>query len=116
VQCTEPELKVAYDAKLVADTAKLEAAVDAVKYGLPRLLVAHAKLTGPLQSAVKVWARTATDLSKSGAGAFSALGAQAMCVSGQVAAAFGAVADVNVSVSVSVEASASVGGAAGASM
>jgi hypothetical protein len=100
----------------VADTAKLEAAIGAIKYGLPRLLVVRAKLTGPVQRAVKVWARTAQDLSKSGAGAFKDLGAQAMCVSGQVAAAFSAVAEVNVSVSVSVEASASVGGAAGASM
>lgn len=116
VECTEPELKVNYDAKLVADTAKLEAAIDAIKYGLPRLLVAHAKLTGPVKRAATVWARTAKDLKNSGGRAFVSLGAQAACVTGQIAAAFGAVADVNVSVSVSVEASASVGGAAGAGM
>ena len=76
----------------------------------------HTKLTGPIQHAFKSWSRTAKKLSQSGASAFKDLGAQAMCVSGQIGAAFGAVADVNVSISVSVEASASVGGAAGASM
>jgi len=116
VECTPPELKVNYDAKLVADTSKLEAAIDAIKYGLPRLLVAHAKLTGPVKRAATVWARTAKDLKNSGGRAFVSLGAQAACVTGQIAAAFGAVAEVNVSVSVSVEASASVGGAAGAGM
>jgi hypothetical protein len=116
VECTEPELKVTYDAKLVADTAKLEAAIDAVKYGLPRLLVAHAKITGPVKRAVTIWARTAKDLKKSAGRSATALGVHFACVTGQLAAAVSAVAEVNVSVSVSVEASASVGGAAGAGM
>lgn len=114
-KCTEPELTVEFDAKLVAEKPKVEAVVDALKSGLPRLLMVSAKVRGPVSATVKTWSKAAKDLAQASGKLYSSLGEQASCVAGQLAAAAAMVTKVEASVSVSVEASASVSGAAGAS-
>jgi modification target Cys-rich repeat protein len=114
-ECTEPELNVDYDAKVVVDKPKVEAVAEALKTGLPKMISVSAKLRGPTALAVKTWAKTAKNLAQASGKLYSSLGDQATCVAGQLAAAAGMVTKVEASVSVSVEASASVSGAAGAS-
>jgi hypothetical protein len=114
-ECTEPELNIEFDAKVVADKPKVDAVVEALRAGLPRMLSISAKLTGPTALAVKTWGKTAKNLAQASGKLYSSLGDQATCVAGQLAAAASMVTKVEASVSVSVEASASVSGAAGAS-
>jgi hypothetical protein len=113
-ECTEPELNIAFDSKIVVDKPKVEAVVEALKAGLPKLLAVSVKARGPVALAVKGWGKTAKNLAQAGGKLYSSLGEQATCVAGQLAAAAGMVTKVEASVSVSVEASASVSGAAGA--
>ena len=114
-ECTEPELNVEFDSKLVVDKPKVEAVVAALKDGMPKMLSVTAKLSGPTALAVKTWAKTAKNLAQASGKLYSSLGDQATCVAGQLAAAAGMVGKIKGSVSVSVEASASVSGSAGAS-
>ncbi len=112
-ECTEPKLEVSYDAALVVDKAKVDAAVAAIKAGLPQLLLAKAKVEGPLKAAFTTWAASARELAGSANKLAGSFGDQAMCISGQLAAAAkmiaGVQASIDVQVSVSVEASASAG-------
>jgi hypothetical protein len=114
-ECTEPELNVEFDSKVVVDKPKVEAVAEALKAGLPKMIAISAKLRGPTALAVTTWAKTAKNLAKASGKLYSSLGDQATCVGGQLAAAASMVTKVEASVSVSVEASASVSGAAGAS-
>jgi hypothetical protein len=113
MECTPAKLDVALDAKLVADKGKADMVVKALQNGVSKILDVKAKL-GQLQAAVETTVSTAGELKDAGAKLVNSFGEQAMCVSGQVAAAVqGAMsiqANVNVSVSVSAEASGSVGG------
>jgi modification target Cys-rich repeat protein len=111
-ECTEPEVNVTVEKG--EPNPKVDATVEALKTGLPKLLRVSASLKGPTQLAMKTWAKTAKNLAKAGPKLYSSLGEQAACVSGQLAAAAGMVTKVEASASVSVEASASVSGAAGA--
>ena len=113
-ECTEPKLDVAVDSKLVVDASRIARVEKALKAGLPALLGANAKAKLVAKS-VKAWAGTAAKLGGAGAALVKQLGAQAVCVTGELAAAAKAATQVNARVSVSVEASASVSGAAGAS-
>lgn len=112
-QCTEPELTIDADAKLVLDKSKLEMTLKAARDGLPKLLSISARIK-PIEEAVNVWAKTAADLKDMGPKFVQSFGDQAMCISGQLAAAANAAthihAEVNVSVQVSASASGSVGG------
>ena len=112
-KCTEPELTIDFDAKAAVDTSKLTMTVKAMRDGLPKLLSVAARIK-PLQEAVTVWAKTASDLKDMGPKFVQSFGDQAMCITGQLGAAVNAAtqihADVNVSVSVSASASGSVGG------
>ncbi|HET9989833.1 MAG TPA: hypothetical protein VFQ65_14975 [Kofleriaceae bacterium] len=112
-KCTEPELTIDFDAKMVVDKSKLEMTIKAMRDGLPKLLSVAARIK-PLQEAVEVWAKTAADLKDMGPKFVQSFGDQAMCISGQIAAAANASshihADVSVSVSVSASASGSVAG------
>jgi modification target Cys-rich repeat protein len=116
VKCTEPELVVEADAKLVVDKSKAEAVVRAIKNGLPKALSVKAHLE-PLKGAVEVWAQSARELKDMGPKLINSFKDQAMCISGQLAAAVGMIgrinANIDVSVSVSVEASATASGSAG---
>lgn len=105
-ECTEPELDVRFDAAVAVDPSKVEAVVRALKRGLPRILVIHAKMTGPVHAAFVTWSRTATDLAAAGPRLVDSLGDQAMCVLGQIKAAAGLLASIEVSIDVQVEVSA----------
>ncbi len=87
----------------------IKAAMDA----LPQILSVSARIQ-PIKDAFEVWASTAKDLAAMGPKFAQSFADQAMCISGQVAAAASASAhiqaNVNVSVSVSASASGSVGG------
>lgn len=112
-ECTEPEVTVNYDAGIVVDVSKVEAAVKAIKVGVPRILFIQAKITGPVGAAFATWSRTATELSKSAGDLSRSFGDQALCISGQIAAAFGMLANIQASVDVQIEVSASVSASAG---
>jgi hypothetical protein len=112
-ECTEPKVEVTVDSKTVVDTARIERAQAALKSGLPALLAANAKAKLVAKS-VTAWARTAGKMGTSGGVLVRQMGAQAMCVAGEMAGAARMASQVNVRVSVSVQASASVSGAAGA--
>lgn len=115
-ECTEPQLDVNYDAAAVVDASSVERTVNALSKGMPRLLMVHAKLTGPVATAFASWSVASQELASSGADAASALGARAVCVTGQLNAAASALTRIQASMSVSVEASVSVSGAAGGSV
>jgi hypothetical protein len=107
-ECTEPELNISFDSKVVTDKPKVEATVEALKVGLPKLIKIKAKLEGPVALAFKTWAKTVKGLK----GAVSSAG---LCVGGQIAGAFGMLGQIQGSMSVSVEASVSVSGSASGS-
>lgn len=109
MECTEPELKVSLDAKMVVDKSKAEATLKALQNGLPKLLSVRARLA-PLQAAVASTVSTAKDLKSMGPKFFNSFADQAMCISGQVAAAVNAAASIEANISVSVEVSASAHG------
>lgn len=115
MECTEPELKVTLDAKLVVDKAKAEQTLRAMQKGLPKLLSVKARLA-PLQAAVETTVSTARELKEMGPKFVNSFKDQALCISGQVAAAVNAAmsiqANISVSVSVSAEASGAVSGGA----
>jgi modification target Cys-rich repeat protein len=115
MECTEPELKVTLDAKMVVDKTKAEQTLKAMQNGLPKLLSVRARLK-PLQAAVETTVSTAKELKDMGPKFVNSFKDQALCISGQVAAAANAAmsiqANVSVSVEVSAEASGSVGGGA----
>jgi hypothetical protein len=116
-KCTEPEMNVTFDAKMVVDKSKIDAAVRAIKKGMPRILMVQAKISGPVKAAFVTWSKASADLAKSSRTLVSSLGDQAMCVSGQIAAAAGMLggiqSSIDVQVEVSVEVSASASGSAG---
>ena len=111
--CTEAKLEVTLDAKLVVDKSKAEMTLKAMQNGLPKLLSLNARLK-PLQAAVETTLSTAKELKDMGPKFVNSFKDQALCITGQVAAAVNAAthieANVSVSVSVSAEASGSVGG------
>jgi hypothetical protein len=112
MECTEPELKVSLDAKLVVDKSKAEQTLKAMQNGLPKLLSVRARLR-PLQAAVETTVSTAKELKSMGPKFVNSFKDQAMCISGQVAAAVNAAASIQVNVSVSVEVSAEAHGSVG---
>lgn len=115
MECTEPELKIALNGKLVVDKSKAEQTLKALQTGLPKLLSVRARLA-PLQAAVASTVSTAKELKDMGPTFVNSFKDQALCISGQVAAALDAAmsieANVSVSVEVSAEAHGSVGGGA----
>jgi hypothetical protein len=112
-QCTPPELTVDAGAKIVVDKSKIDADIAAMKDGIPKLLSVSYRMQ-PLQAAVQTWVASLKDLQAMGPKFVQSFGDQAMCISGQIAAAANAStriqANVSVSVSVSASASGSVGG------
>lgn len=113
-KCTEPEVTVNYDAGIVVDKTKLDAAVAAIKKGLPRILMIQKKMAGPVMAAFTTWSKTAQDLAAASGKLASSFGDQAMCITGQLAAAAKMVAGIQVSINVQVEVSASASASAGA--
>ena len=113
VECTEPELTITPVAKFIVDASKAKMTIKALQTGLPKLLSVKARLE-PLQAAVETWAESAKELKDMGPKFVDSFKDQALCISGQIAAAVNMIAsvqvNVNVSVSVSAEASGTVGG------
>lgn len=112
MQCTEPEFTAEFEASAIVDASKAEKALNAIRVGFPKIFAVKARLK-PLQAATKTWAKTAGDLAAAGRDLASSFQDQALCITGQIKAAFDAVARVNVSIEVSVEVSASASGTAG---
>jgi hypothetical protein len=113
MECTEPELKIAVDAKLVLDKAKAEMTVKALTNGLPKLLSIKARMA-PIKYASEAVLASAKDLKDLGPKFVNSFKDQALCIGGQISAALNAAtkieANVSVSVSVSAQASGTVGG------
>jgi modification target Cys-rich repeat protein len=116
VKCTEPELTIVADAKMTLDKSKAEMVIRALKNGLPKALSVKAHLE-PLKRSVEVWAQSAKELKDMGPKFINSFKDQALCISGQIAAAANMIGRINtnvsVSVEVSVEASATASGSAG---
>jgi hypothetical protein len=112
MKCTEAEFSVALDAKLVVDKSKAEMTLKAMQAGFPKLLSLNARLE-PLQAAVKSTVAAAAELKDMGATFAQSFKDQAMCISGQIAAAASAATNIQANVSVSVEVSASASASAG---
>lgn len=111
-ECTEPQLTIDADAKVVVDKSKLEMTLKAARDGLPKLLSISARIK-PIEEAVNVWAKTAADLKDMGPKFAQSFKDQAMCVTGQIAAAANAATHIHAEVSVSVQVSASASGSVG---
>ena len=112
VQCTEPELDISADAKLVVDKSKAEMTIKGLKAGLPMILSVQARLA-PLKYAVQVWVASARELKDAAPMLAKSFKDQAMCISGQIAAAAKLIGSIEANVSVSVEVSASASGSIG---
>lgn len=111
-ECTEPELNVEYDAKVVVDKAKAEMAINAIKRGMPEMLKVQARIK-PMGLAVKSWAKAAREVSDAGRDLAASFKDQAMCITGQIAGAAAMIANIQASFSVSVEVSASASATVG---
>lgn len=111
-ECTEPQLTMDFDAKVVVDKSKLEMTLKAARDGLPKLLSVAARMK-PIEEAVNVWAKTAADLKDMGPKFAQSFKDQAMCITGQIAAAANAATNIHANVSVSVQVSASASGSVG---
>jgi hypothetical protein len=112
MECTEPELKIEPDVKLVLDKSKAEKTIKALMRGTPKLLSVKARLE-PLKYAVETWVMTVKELKDMGPKFVNSFKDQAMCITGQVSAAFNAMTHIEANVSVSVEVSASASGSIG---
>lgn len=112
MECTEPELKIEADAKLVVDKTKAEQTIKALKNGLPKLLSIKARME-PIKYAAEGVVLAAKDLKDLGPRFVNSFKDQALCIGGQVGAAFNAATRIQANVSVSVEVSASASGSIG---
>jgi len=112
MECTDPEFSVSLDAKLVLDKSKAEQTIKAMEAGFPKLLSIHARIE-PLKAAVETTVSAAKGLADMGPRFVNSFKDQAMCISGQIAAAAKAATSIQANVSVSVEVSASASASAG---
>lgn len=112
MQCTEAELDLSLDAKLVVDKAQAEKLVKGLEAGLPKIFSVKARLE-PMKYAAANLVAAAADLKDMGPKFVNSFKDQAMCISGQVAAAVKAAGSIQANVSVSVEVSASASGSIG---
>ncbi|MEZ4359166.1 MAG: hypothetical protein R3B48_03225 [Kofleriaceae bacterium] len=112
VQCSEPEFSVEAEASAVVDTSKIELTLAALRSGLPQIFSVQARLR-PLQAAVATWAASSAELAAAANDLAGSFKDQALCISGQIAAAASMATNIKASVSVSVEVSASASGTVG---
>jgi len=112
VNCTPPQLTIDASAKIVTNKDQIAATLKALRDGLPDLLTLSVRLK-PLNDAVTVWAKTASDLKDMGPKFVQSFGDQAMCITGQLAASVNAATQIHASVDVSVSVSASASGTVG---
>jgi hypothetical protein len=123
-KCTPPEVTVEFEASAVVDKPKVEAAVAALKEGLPVIMRLQGHIgtpdrPGPLLATAITLASSSKELVKGIKGMKDALENQFLCISAQLTAAADLAASirsqftVQAEVSVSISASASVSGEAG---
>jgi hypothetical protein len=112
VECTPAEVNISARAGVIIDTAKAELTIRALKRGLPEILSVRARLK-PLQAAVITWASSAKNLVDAGGELVRSFGDQALCISGQLAAAARMIGSINASIEVSVSVSVSASGSSG---
>lgn len=112
-ECTPPEVDVKFDAAMVVDASKVESVAAALKVGLGRILAAERRAAGPLKAAFLTWAKSARELKDSAGELSKAFKDQALCISGQLAAAAAMIARIEASINVQIEVSASVSASAG---
>lgn len=112
MECTEPELDIQADAKLTLDKSKAEMTIKGLRAGLPKILSVKARLE-PLKYSAQVWAASAKDLKDMGPKFVNSFKDQALCITGQISAAVGAIGKIEANVSVSVEVSATASGSIG---
>ncbi|MBA2543453.1 MAG: hypothetical protein H0V17_27675 [Deltaproteobacteria bacterium] len=112
VQCSEPELTIDLDAKLVVDKKLAEQTVKGLKAGLPKIFMVRSRLV-PLKHAVEGWVKSAAELKSSALSLANNFKDQAKCVTGQIYAAAKMTAGIQANISVSVEVSASASGSVG---
>jgi modification target Cys-rich repeat protein len=113
IECTKAELDVSLDAKLVVDKSKAEKMVNGFKKALPEIFSVKARLE-PLKYAAQNLVSAAAELKDMGPKFVNSFKDQALCISGQLAAAVKAATSIQANVSVSVEVSASASGSVGA--
>lgn len=113
ISCTEPELEIALDAKLVVDKSKAEKLLKGFKEALPKIFSVKARLAN-LTYASKNVITAAGELKDMGPKFVNSFKDQALCITGQVGAAVKAATSIQANVSVSVEVSASASGSVGA--
>jgi hypothetical protein len=111
-ECKPAQFSIEADAKMEVDKSKAEMTLKAARDGFPKLFDAVARVK-PLQDAATVWAKTAADLKDMGPKFVQSFADQAMCISGQIAAAANAATHIQANVSVSVQVSASASGSVG---
>jgi hypothetical protein len=111
--CTPGHVEVVQQDVTVVDATKWAKAQAAINDGLPQLMLAGMKLQMAAKAAAD-WAQTAEELGRSVGELASDLGAQAVCVGGQVAGVLAAVGQIQARFSVSIEVSAQFSASAGA--
>lgn len=111
-KCTPAKLDVDANAGVTIDKDKAERFFAALRAGVPTILSAGARLEA-LGAATVSWGKAAGELSTVGRDLATEFKAQAMCITGQVAAVASAATQIEASVSVSVEVSASASGSIG---
>lgn len=116
VECTPPQFSVEASANVIVDKSKVEMTLKAMRDGLPKIFDVGDRAK-PLAEAITNVVKAAADLKDAGGTLAKSFGKDALCVTGQLAAAVQATtniqANVNVSISVSASASGSVAGNAG---
>jgi hypothetical protein len=112
ISCTEPELDIGLDAKLVVDKSKAEKLVKGFKEALPKIFSVKARLANLTYASKNVMA-AASELKDMGPKFVNSFKDQALCIGGQVGAAVKAATSIQANVSVSVEVSASASGSVG---
>ena len=112
-ECTEPKVEIVRENVTVIDDSKFQKAMAAIEAGMPQLLQAGRKLE-LASKAVVLWVQTGASLVRASGELAGQLGAQGVCVAGQLAAVAAAAANIQARFSVSIEVSAKVSASAGA--
>ncbi|HEY4179211.1 MAG TPA: hypothetical protein VGM90_20350 [Kofleriaceae bacterium] len=111
--CTEPKVEVVQQDVTIVDATKFQAAVAAINAGLPQLLKVQKRLEIAGKS-LEVWADSGTSFAGEIGGLVAQMGAQSLCVAGQVNNVVNQSTEVQGRLTVSVEVTASVSASAGA--
>jgi len=111
--CTPAKTEIVQQDVTVVDATKWNKAMAAINGGLPQLLTAAKKLE-LVGKAVVLWVQTGAQLAKESGKFASQLGANGICVAGQLVAVAAASANIQARINVSIQVSASVSASAGA--